>query len=93
MQVDLTNSSIGADRKLILCSHVSVMCRLLLSANGVPPGFSPRALLAFRRQYPDGENFVVAHDVDRSFTNNYNGIQLQFVNLDELIAEIHPPKR
>ena len=56
-------------------------------------GFSPRALLAFRRQYPDGENFVVAHDVDRSFTNKYNGIQVQFVNLDELIAEIHLPQR
>ena len=51
-------------------------------------GFSPRALLAFRRQYPDGENFIVAHDVDRSFTSNYNGIQVKFVNLDTLIAEI-----
>ncbi len=56
-------------------------------------GFSPRSVLAFRRQYPDGENFVVAHDVDRSFTSNYNGIQVKFMNLDELIAEIHPPKR
>lgn len=58
-------------------------------------GFSPRALLAFRRQYPypDGENFVVAHDVDRSFTRNYNGIQIKFVNLDALIAEIYPSKR
>ncbi len=56
-------------------------------------GFSPRSVLAFRRQYPDGENFVVAHDVDRSFTSNYNGIQVKFMNLDELIAKIHPPKR
>ena len=56
-------------------------------------GFSPRPLLAFRRQYPDGENFVVAHDVDRSFTNTYNGIQVKFVNLDTLIAEIYPSKR
>ena len=51
-------------------------------------GFSPRSLLAFRKQYPDGENFIVAHDVDRSFTSNYNGIQVKFVNLDTLIAEI-----
>ena len=56
-------------------------------------GFSPRALLAFRRQYPEGENFVVANDVDRSFTSNYNGIQVKFANLDTLIAEISPPKR
>ncbi|MDE0400250.1 MAG: ATP-binding protein [Candidatus Poribacteria bacterium] len=51
-------------------------------------GFSPRALLAFRRQYPEGENFVVAHDVDRAFRSNYNGIQVKFVNLETLIAEI-----
>ncbi len=56
-------------------------------------GFSPRSLLAFRKQYPDGENFVVAHDVDRSFTSNYNGIQVKFMNLDALIAEMHPSKR
>ena len=55
-------------------------------------GFSPRALLAFRRQYPKGKNFVVAHDVDRAFTSNYNGIQVKFVNLETLIAEISPPK-
>ena len=55
--------------------------------------FSPRALLAFRRQYPDGENFVVAHDIDRAFTRNYNGIQVKFVSLDALIAEISPRNR
>ena len=51
-------------------------------------GFSPRALLAFRRQYPEGENLVVAHDVDRPLTSNYNGIRVKFVNLETLIAEI-----
>ena len=56
-------------------------------------GFSPRALLAFRRQYPEGENFVVANDVDRAFTSNYNGIQVKFVNLGTLIAEICSPDR
>ena len=40
-----------------------------------------------------GENFVVAHDVDRSFTRNYNGIEVKFVNLDTLIAEISPLNR
>ena len=50
-------------------------------------GFSPRSLLAFRRQYPSGKNFVVAHDIDRPFTKDYNDIQVRFVNLDTLIAE------
>ncbi len=56
-------------------------------------GFSPSALLAFRRQYPDGENFVVANDVDRAFTSNYNGIEVKFVSLGALIAEVCSPAR
>ena len=66
---------------------VAIQCKWSAS------GFSPRALLAFRRQYPDGANFVVANDVDRAFTSNYNGIQVKFVNLETLIAEISPLKR
>ena len=56
-------------------------------------GFSPRALLAFRRQYPDGVNYVVAQDVDRAFTSDYNGIRVKFVNLETLITEICALKR
>lgn len=56
-------------------------------------GFSPRSLLAFRKQYSDGENFIVARDIDRSFTRNYNGIQVKFMNLDTLIAEICSSER
>ena len=52
-------------------------------------GFSPRQLLAFRRQYSDGLNYVVAQDVDRPYTEAYNGISVKFVNLNTLIAEIH----
>ena len=52
-------------------------------------GFSPRQLLAFRRQYSDGLNYVVAQDVDRPYTETYNGISVQFINLKTLIAEIH----
>lgn len=52
--------------------------------------FAPRSLLAFRRQYQKGKNFVVAHDVDRTFTRNYDGVLVQFVNLGELIASSLP---
>ncbi len=50
-------------------------------------GFSPRPLLAFRRQYPEGKNFVVAHDIEHAFTRDYNGTHVKFVNLDTLVAE------
>ena len=51
-------------------------------------GFSPRQLLSFRRQYQDGNNYVVTNDVDQHFTKEYNGISVKFVNLDTLIAEV-----
>lgn len=56
-------------------------------------GFSPRQLLAFRRQYPDGVNYVVAKDVDRSYTEAYNGVSVKFVNPNTLIAEITKMRR
>ena len=51
-------------------------------------GFSPRQLLAFRKQYPDGDNYVVTHDADRPFTTEYNGISVKFINLEALIADL-----
>ena len=81
-----------------LCNRKALLTRarnlpVAIECKWSASGFSPRALLAFRRQYPDGENFVVAYDVDRAFTSNYNGIQVKFVNLGTLIAEICLPNR
>lgn len=61
---------------------IAVECKWGMSA------FVPNALLAFRKQYPQGENFVVAHDIDRSFTRDYNGVAVKFVNLDQLLERI-----
>ena len=51
--------------------------------------FDSRSLLAFRKQYPEGKNFVVAHDVDRAFTRTYNGVEAKFVSLKKLVAELN----
>jgi predicted AAA+ superfamily ATPase len=51
-------------------------------------GFEPRNLLAFRRQYPKGENYVVAHDVDRGFVRQYNGITVRFESLGALVSKL-----
>jgi uncharacterized protein len=50
--------------------------------------FAARPLLAFRRQYPEGANLVVAHDVDRAYTRTYEGMTIRFVSLEDLIADI-----
>jgi len=51
-------------------------------------GFSPRQLLAFRRQYPDGANYVIAQDVDHPFVTEFNGISVKYINLEALIADL-----
>ena len=51
-------------------------------------GFSASQMRSFRRQYPEGENFVVSQDVDTPFTKTYVDISVQFVGLDDLIAHI-----
>jgi hypothetical protein len=61
---------------------VAIECKW--SANG----FDPASLLAFRKQYPDGENFVVAHDVVKAFKRSYDDIVVNFVGLSDLIKNI-----
>jgi len=55
--------------------------------------FDARNIISFRRQYPAGENFVVAADVDRQFSRRYNSITVKLINLKDLIktlSGIHP---
>ena len=55
--------------------------------------FDPIAMQAFRRNYPRGDNFVVAHDVERSFTKSYGELSVKFMGLADLIAKLNPPAR
>lgn len=50
--------------------------------------FEPTNLKAFRRQYPEGDNFVAASDVDRSFHRTYDDIAVKFVSLQDMIEAI-----
>jgi hypothetical protein len=50
--------------------------------------FDPKNLLAFRKLYPVGQNYVVAHDVDRTFQRGYAKTVVHFVDLATLIAEL-----
>jgi hypothetical protein len=45
-------------------------------------------LQAFRTQYPRGENFVVAQDVDRTFQKSYGDVQITLVSLNGLILQL-----
>jgi len=50
--------------------------------------FDPGNLQAFRRGYPNGDNFVVAHDVDRSFTRTSGEITVRFTGLRSLVRRL-----
>lgn len=50
--------------------------------------FDAGNLQAFRKPYPQGDNLVVANDVERSFTRSYGGLSVRFVSLPGLIAEV-----
>jgi len=56
--------------------------------------FEPSSLLAFRRIYDKGANYVVANDVPEPFQRNHGNLAVRFVDLPTLIAEVvAPPSR
>jgi len=44
--------------------------------------FEPTNLRAFRHQHPEGENVVVAQDVDRTFTRTFGDLRVRFEGLE-----------
>jgi hypothetical protein len=50
--------------------------------------FDPGNLLSFRRQHPDGPNWVVAADVERSYSKTWNGVSARFVSLRSLVSSL-----
>ena len=50
--------------------------------------FDPTGIKAFRRQYPEGKNYAVAHDVDRGFRRTYDVAEVEFVGLPRLIEAL-----
>ena len=55
--------------------------------------FDAGNLQAFRRPYSQGDNLVVANDVERSFSRSYSGLSVRFVSLADLIAEVTRQQR
>jgi len=52
--------------------------------------FESPGLKAFRRQYPEGDNFVVASDIDRTFIRTYDRIKVRYVSLRGLFSKLAP---
>jgi len=52
-------------------------------ASGIGKNFE-----AFRELYPDGENLVVSHNIDTSFTRKYKDLKITFVNTQDLMKKL-----
>lgn len=50
--------------------------------------FDSRGIEAFRRQYPQGKNYLVAYDVERDFTKRFGNIEITFTSLISLIKAL-----
>ena len=78
----------GQEVDFVLTAHrdrpVAIECKW--SANG----FDPKNLQAFRHQHPEGDNFVLAHDVDRSFIRNYGDLKVRFEALRSFADSLSP---
>lgn len=49
---------------------------------------NPSGLRAFRKQYPQGDNFIVAQDVDRTYEKSFGYLKVRNVDLAGLISRL-----
>lgn len=45
---------------------------------------------AFRNHYPEGDNFIVSHNIDTSFTRTHKELNIHFVHPKDLIKKLTP---
>ena len=50
--------------------------------------FNPKSFKPFRGIYSQGENYVVAANLDREFTREYDGMRVTFLSLSGLIGRL-----
>lgn len=53
--------------------------------------FDIKPLLAFRTRFPQGENWIVSSDVDRSFQKKQDGLILEYLGMADLIQRLKGP--
>jgi len=66
-----------ADR--IAASPTAIECKWSASA------FDPSCLLSFRKQYPSGQNYVIASDITQKYARTYDSVTVQFIGLADLL--------
>jgi uncharacterized protein len=68
-------------------SHTVIECKFSISSEDFDKSIT-KNIKAFRKEYPQGTNFIVAHDIDKSFQREHSDIILNFVNTKDLILNL-----
>lgn len=55
--------------------------------------FDPVNLVAFRKTYPEGRNFLVAQDVERPYTRRFGDLSVRFLGLGQIPDLLDPEGR
>lgn len=69
-------------------SLVAIECKFNSATDDLVSSDIGKNFEAFRNYYPDGHNFVVAHNIDTPFTRQYKGLTISFVNVQTLIKRL-----
>lgn len=69
-------------------SMSAIECKFIIQQDEVTLKSIGKNFEIFRGHYPDGENFVVASNIDQSFTRQYADIVITFVSPADLIKRI-----
>jgi hypothetical protein len=51
--------------------------------------FVPDNILSFRRGYPEGDNIVVCHDIDKAFSRRYGNTTIAFKSAEGFVSSLH----
>jgi predicted AAA+ superfamily ATPase len=61
---------------------------LAIECNWSADNFDPANLRAFRQQHIEGENVVVAQDVERAFSRTFGNLRVRFVSLEDFANSV-----
>jgi predicted AAA+ superfamily ATPase len=70
----------------------AIECKFQVGVDDKFLGSMGKNFKAFRQLYPEGENLVVATNIDHSFKRQYEDIIITFVSLKDLIVKLQQNK-
>ena len=66
-------------------SITAIECKFLINQDAIALKSLVKNFASFRRYYPDGENLVVASNIQSAFTRKIDDISISFVSPEQLV--------